>query len=180
MKKLKSLALSFALVAGGALGLSQSASAQTVTVSPTQQTELVTNNYIAEDVVNAVSQLPMNNVYYRAGRGFTTARVDQTGESVGVEYQLTGNQRQPLRAYNLDDPQGAADFSAAKLNAGATENALAQQEVRSRVYVRSYPTYVYLPPARPVILVGPVFRPSHHHHSYRHHNWAQPPVIHIR
>lgn len=189
MKKLKSLALAFALAVGGVAVTGGSAHAQSVPLSPQGVTatahDLVSNNYVAPEVVDAVSQLPLSNVYYRAGRGFTTARVDQTGENVGIEYQLDGGRKTPLRAYNLDDPAGAAQFRTAVAAAGATENALAREEARSSLaYATYYPAYTYVRPVQPLIIIGPAFRPwnNHHHHNirhvdYRHHGWIAPPRV---
>lgn len=187
MNKLKSLALSFTLATAGVIGLGSTAQAQSVpvnggvTVTQQQQPELVTNNYIDQNVVNAVSQLPMNETYYFAssdpqiaGRGFTTARVDQTGENVGVEYTLYKNgTRSPARAYNLDDSYGAQMFQNAKSEAG---NAQSAQQLSS-IYVQRPTVYTYRPSIVPIILFGPVFNPWNSHHHYRHHDYHPPRVI---
>lgn len=111
LKGLKSLVLAFALATGGA-GLAASAQAQTVSPAPVtvSAVDYVSNNDVAPAVLDAVSNLPMNVTYRRAGIGFTTARVDQTGENVGVEYCLTNGQKTPVRVYNLDDGNGALQW----------------------------------------------------------------------
>lgn len=181
MKKLKSLALSFALAVGGTVGLATAANAQTVDVRQTQtaQTELVTNNYIAPEVIDAVAQLPLlrENTYYRAGVGFISARIEETGENVGVEFQLRNGYRTAVRAYNLDDGIGQLNFGNAKMNASALENRLAFNENQTRIYATAYPAYIYTRPVAPVILIGPLFRGHHHHHRYDNHRWQQPRVI---
>lgn len=179
MKKLKSLALSFALAVGGTAGLATVANAQTIDVTQTRgaQTELVTNNYIDEDVIASVSQLPLlrENTFYRAGVGFISARVEETGENVGVEFQLRNGYKTPVRAYNLDDPLGQMNFGNAKMNASALENRLAFNENQTRIYAPYYPNYLYTRPLAPVILIGPLFR--HHSHYNDNHRWHQPRVI---
>lgn len=181
MKKLKSLALSFALAVGGAVGISTAAQAQTVDVTQTrqQQNELVTNNYIAPEVIDAVAQLPLlrENTYYRAGVGFISARIEETGENVGVEFQLRNGYKTPVRAFNLDDGIGQLNFGNAKMNASALENNLAQQEFNNRIYARQYPNYIYTRPVAPIILIGPLFRGHHNNHHYDNHRWQQPRVI---
>lgn len=184
MKKLKSLALSFALAVGGTVGLATAANAQTVDVTQERvqpQTELVTNNYIAPEVIDAVAQLPLlrENTFYRAGVGFIEARVDQTGERVGVEFELRNGYKTPVRAYNLDDAVGQLNFGNAKMNASAFENRLAFHENQTRIYARSYPSYIYTRPVAPIILIGPLFR-GHHNHHYDNHRWQQPPRVIIR
>lgn len=181
MKKLKSLALSFALAVTGTVGLATAANAQTIDVTQERvqpQTELVTNNYIAPEVIDAVAQLPLlrENTYYRAGIGFIEARVDQTGERVGVEFQLRNGYKTPVRAYNLDDAVGQMNFGNAKMNASAFENRLAFNENQTRIYAPYYPTYIYTRPVSPIILIGPLFR-GHNHHHYDNHRWQQPRVI---
>lgn len=177
MKKLKSLALSFALAVGGAVGISTAANAQTVDVTQTRsaQTELVTNNYIDQDVIASVSQLPLlrENTYYRAGIGFISARVEETGENVGVEFQLRNGYKTPVRAYNLDDGLGQLNFNNAKMNAAALENRLAFNENQTRIYARVYPNYIYTAPLGPVILFGP--QPRFRHHD--NHRWHQPLIM---
>jgi hypothetical protein len=184
MKKLKSLMLSFALAAGvigvgSATAQAQTPVGQGITVTQNQpaQADLVNNNYVADEVVAAVSQLPMNSIYSRAGRGFTSARVDQTGENVGVEYQLNGSTRTPLRAFNLDDAYGAQQYQNAIATASQTEsNIIAQQTRVSYVPVPVFvPSYTYVRPIRPIVLFGPIFSPWHDHYNYRpydrhHHN----------
>ncbi|MDF3023687.1 MAG: hypothetical protein K0R10_1048 [Alphaproteobacteria bacterium] len=180
MKKLKSLVLTFALAAGSAIGLGTAAQAQTIDVRQTQtaQNELVTNNYIDADVINSVAQLPLlsENTYYRAGRGFISARVEATGENVGVEFQLNNGYKTPVRAYNLDDAVGAMNFGNAKMNASALENRLAFNENQTRIYARAYPNYIYSRPLAPIILIG---RPWNNHgfHHHDNHGWRQQPVI---
>ncbi len=176
MKKLKSLMLSFALAAG-VVGVSTAAQAQTpvgqgITVSQNQpaQADLVNNNYVADEVVAAVSQLPMNNVYPRAGLGYTSARVDQTGENVGVEYQLNGNTRTPLRAFNLDDSYGKQQFQNAIASASQLEINRTPVVYYSRPVPVYVPTYTYVRPIRPIILFGPIFNPWGSHHEYRGHD----------
>lgn len=177
MKKLKSLALSFALAVGGTVGLATAANAQTVDVTQTRsaQTELVTNNYIDADVIASVSQLPLlrQNTYYRAGIGFISAVVEETGENVGVEFQLRNGYKTPVRAYNLDDGLGLLNFNNAKMNASALENRLAFNENQTRIYAQMYPSYIYTAPLAPVILIGP--QPRFRHHD--HHRWQQPLIV---
>lgn len=182
MKKLKSLALTFALAVGGTVGLATAANAQTVDVTQTrqqQQTELVSNNYIAPEVIDAVAQLPLlrENTYYRAGLGFIEARVEQTGERVGVEFELRNGYKTPLRAYNLDDGLGQLNFGNAKMNASALENRLAFNENQTRIYAQAYPNYIYTRPVAPIILIGPLFRGHNNHHYNDNHRWQQPRVI---
>lgn len=182
MKKLKSLALSFALAVGGTVGLATAAHAQTIDVTQERvqpQTELVTNNYIAPEVIDAVAQLPLlrENTFYRAGVGFIEARVEQTGERVGVEFQLRNGYKTPVRAYNLDDAVGQLNFGNAKMNASAFENRLAFNENQTRIYAPYYPTYIYTRPVSPIILIGPLFRGHNDHHYRDNHRWQQPRVI---
>ncbi|MCC7037422.1 MAG: hypothetical protein IT560_08920 [Alphaproteobacteria bacterium] len=177
MKKLKSLALSFALAVGGTVGLATAANAQTVDVTQTRgaQTELVTNNYIDADVIASVSQLPLlrQNTFYRAGIGFISAVVEETGENVGVEFQLRNGYKTPVRAYNLDDGLGLLNFNNAKMNASALENRLAFNENQTRIYAQLYPSYIYTAPLAPVILIGP--QPRFRHHD--NHRWQQPLIV---
>ncbi len=177
MKKLKSLALSFALAVGGAVGISTAANAQTVDVTQTRgaQSELVTNNYIDADVIASVSQLPLlrENTYYRAGVGFISAVVEETGENVGVEFQLRNGYKTPIRAFNLDDGIGQLNFNNAKMNAGALENRLAFNEGQTRIYAQMYPNYIYTSPLAPIILIGP--QPRFRHHD--NHRWQQPLIV---
>lgn len=178
MKKLKSLALTFSLATAGLLGLGATAQAQSVpltpvTVTQTYQPELVTNNYVADEVVAAVSTLPMNRgVYPLANRGFTSARVDQTGENVGIEYVLNGGTKTPVRAYNLDDANGAAQFQSAINNANQLDLAR-----RTPYYTPvSVNNYVYVRPISPIILFGPLFQPWHSHHVVRPYVYNPPRV----
>lgn len=170
LKRLKSLVLAFAL-ATGAGGLAATAQAQTVSPVPivtVTSNDYVSNNYVAPEVLDAVSNLPLNTMYHRAGVGFTSARVDQTGENVGVEYCLTNGQKTPVRVYNLDDGNAAFQWRQAIANAVATETRLASQE-NYRTFIRPAPvrvlspTYVYVRPVQPVIFVGPMHTSWHRH-----------------
>lgn len=192
MKKLKSLALTFTLAAAGVVGLGSAAQAQTIpvnggiTVTQQQQPELVTNNYIDQNVVNAISQLPMNSTYYyngvdasgraTVGRGFTEASVDQTGERVGVEYALyRDGTRSPIGGYNLDDAYGAQRYQSATLN--ASQAATAQLRMNTTIITPVYvppPVYVYRPSIVPLILFGPVFKPWHNNHHYNRYDYHPP------
>ncbi len=177
MKKLKSLALTFALAVGGTVGLATAANAQTIDVTQTrqQQTELVTNNYIAPEAIDAVSQLPLlrENTFYRAGVGFISARIEETGENIGVEFQLRNGYKTPVRAFNLDDGLGQVNFNNAKMNASALENRLAFNENQTRIYAQSYPSYIYTRPVAPIILFGPLFGHHNNHHYNDNHRWQQ-------
>lgn len=191
LKKLKSLVLAFGIAVGGA-GIAATAQAQTVSPTAVSVTanEYVTNNYVAPEVVDAVSRLPMNAVYHRAGVGFTSARVDETGENVGVEYCLTNGQKTPVRVYNLDDGNAAQQWRQAIASSVALETRLSVEESsRYRSIFRpapplyvAPPTYVYVRPVQPVLFVGPVFSTwhppratvvrynDHHRNDFRHDN----------
>lgn len=194
MNRLKSLALTFSLAVAGVMGLGAStAQAQSlpvnVTATQTQTTtqDLVSNNYVSDDVVAAVSSLPMNNdlVFPHAKMGFTTARVDQTGENVGIQYQLNGSTKTPVAAFNLDDASGQQLFDAAVTDARAKNNPPVVVASRSSYgYIPApvlpvyYPTYTYVRPVRPIVLFGPVFKPwGHGHHHVIHRPVYRPAPI---
>ncbi len=169
MNRIKSLALSFTLAAASLVGLGSKAEAQTVPVNPGQtvysQQQYVDAAYVSQDAINDVAyNVGVERQYYRAGLGYTSA-VAQSGENIGLEFTLNGNQATVARAFNLDDPNSAYAFERARDNTAVLESRLAQNELVSRIYVQRYPSYVVCDPIRPILGIGWLLRP---------HGWQDP------
>ena len=174
MKKMKSLVLAFAAAAGiGVMGAAP-ANAQTVPVNGGQVYGQTTSN--ASVSQGAIDDLAYNvgvqTAYYRDGRGFTQGTASD-GETVGLEFQLRGNNATVIRAYNLNDPNSANQFQNAVDNAAANDRYLANQEYsqNTRIYPVYEPqAYVICPPIVPIIGIGwviggwyPGYVPHYHH-----------------
>jgi len=161
MKKLRSLVASFALATAGLTGLTaaQPAAAQTVY---TQQA--VNPAYVSQDAINDIAQnLGVQAIYPRAGKGFTQGQAD-TGENIGLEFQLNGNGTATvIRAFNVDDPYAARAYMNAQNEASIYENRVSRQ-FNSGYY--DYPrSYNFERSLLPIIGLGLLFSNNHHHYN---------------
>lgn len=146
-KKLRSLTLcaTFALAAAIA---PQAAEAQTVPVykAPTTQTTASYNaGYVTQSAIDQVAyDLGVQDSYHRAGRGFTSGIITQTGQHVGLEFTLHGDGYASVsHAYNLNSPAALQSFRNRIAETAQIENRLARQTAYAH---RHYNTPVYRAP----------------------------------
>lgn len=129
-KKLRSLTAIFTLAAAATLGTP--AQAQTVPVyqNQTTQTAAAYNaGYVTQGAINQVAyDLGVQDAYHRAGRGFTSGIISQTGQHVGLEFTLHGDGYATVsRAYNLNSPVALQSFRNRIAETAQLENRLARQ-----------------------------------------------------
>lgn len=162
MKKLRSLVASFAIATAGLTGLAAApASAQTVPVYAQQQA--TSTMYVSQEAINDIAvNVGVQNVYPRAGKGFTAATAG-TGETIGLEFQLNGNSATVIRAFNLDDPYANRAFNDAQASTANYERSLAARFNNSYY---AYPHYNVGRSLLPIIGLGLLFS-NNHHHDYR-------------
>ncbi len=160
MKK-RSLAAAFALVAGITAIGAGTAQAQTVPVNggqvwneqvPVSQASVPVSQQAIDDLAYNVG---VQTAYYRAGVGFTQGTAS-TGETIGLEFQLNGQNATVVRAYNLNDPNARATFQGEVNNAAMRDNQLASQESYGAASYAYYQpqSYVICAPVVPIISFG--------------------------
>ncbi|MDE1153495.1 MAG: hypothetical protein PW788_13240 [Micavibrio sp.] len=159
MKKIRSLVATFTLAAAAGLMGATAANAQTVPVQPNAYSQPVSNAYVSQDAIAEVAyNQGVQAAYYRAGKGYTTGTAS-SGETIGLEFQLSGGQGTVIRAFNLNDPASNNAFSIAQDNAAGLERDIANSEIRTRVYAQRYESYVVVPPINPILGIGWFLRP---------------------
>lgn len=180
-KKLRSLSAAFALAVAGTLGLNHAAQAQTVPVYPAtvpQATATYNTGYVTQSAINQVAyDLGVQDAYYRAGRGFSSGIVTQTGQHVGLEFTLHNDGYATVsRAYNLNSPSGMQAFRNRVAETAQLENRLARQTAyahrsyRTPVYRAATPTDVIAAVGFAIIVHEALKDNHHHHHVDRHWN----------
>jgi len=176
-KKLASLTAMFTLAAACTLGTTN-AQAQTVPVYPhhapttmSYQQYGAVSQYAIDDVAYS---LGVQQAYHRAGTGFTSGVIPQTGQQVGLEFSLDGyGTATVVRAYNLNNIAARNAYNNRMQEVIQLDNALAVHAPRS---YSTYPQPVFQPSPLDVItgigmgiLIHDALRPDHHDHRRQPH-----------
>lgn len=181
-KTFASLTAAFALAA--ACTLAPAAQAQTVPVypAPTTTTYSQHSGYVTQRAIDQVAyDLGVQDVYHRAGRGFSSGIITQTGQHIGLEFTLNGTGYATVaRAYNLNNPVIARNFQARINETALLENRLAHQ---ANFPHRSYHAPVYRASATDVIaavgfayIVHEALKDNHRRdHRFNNHRRYDPP-----
>lgn len=185
-KKLATLTAIFTLAAASTFA--PAAQAQTVPVYPAPTTTTYNYNsaYVTQAAIDQVAyDLGVQDVYHRAGRGFSSGIITQTGQHVGLEFTLNGTGYATVaRAYNLNNPVIAQNFQARINETALLENRLARQASFPH---RSYQAPVYRASATDVIaavgfayIVHEALKDNHRHDYKRfdNHRRYEPPRRH--
>ena len=175
-KKLRSLTAIFTLAAAATIGMP--AQAQTVPVykaPATQTTATYSAGYVTQSAIDQVAyDLGVQDAYHRAGRGFTSGIITQTGQHIGLEFTLHGDGYASVaRAYNLNDRTSLQAFRNRVSETAQLENALARQAAYAN---RHYNTPVYRAPGATdviaavgfAIIVHEALKDDHHHRNDRY------------
>lgn len=181
-KKLATLTAIFTLAAASTFA--PAAQAQTVPVYPAPTTTTYNYNsaYVTQAAIDQVAyDLGVQDTYHRAGRGFSSGIITQTGQHVGLEFTLNGTGYATVaRAYNLNNPVIAQNFQARINETALLENRLARQ---ANFPHRTYQAPVYRASATDVIaavgfayIVHEALKDNHRHdHRYDNHRRYDPP-----
>lgn len=175
-KKLRSLSAAFALAVAGTLGMT-SAQAQTVPVAPAPHTATAyAAGHVTQAAIDQVAHdLGVQDAYHRAGRGFTSGIISQTGQHVGLEFTLHGDGYATVsRAYNLNSASALQSFRNRVAETAQMDSRLARQSGYAH---RSYRAPVYRAPAATdviaavgfAIIVNEALKDSRHHHRVDRH-----------
>jgi hypothetical protein len=173
-KKLASLTAMFTLAAACSLGTTQ-AQAQTVPVYPQQHAPVAASAYqhtynVSQYAIDDIAyNLGVQQVYHRAGTGFTAGVIPQTGQQIGLEFSLDGyGTATVVRAYNLNNISARNAYNNRIQETIQLDNALA---ARAPLPYNIYPQPVFQPSPIEVmttigmgILIYDALRPDHHHH----------------
>lgn len=175
MKKMKSLVLAFAAVAGiGTMGAAP-ADAQTVPVYGGQvYSQPAAGTSVSQGAIDDLAyNVGVQTAYYRDGHGFTQGTASD-GETLGLEFQLNGSNATVVRAYNLNDPNSAAQFQAAVDRSAVNDRYLADQEYRSQSRMYDYyepSAYVICAPVVPIFGIGLIIGGWHAGYVPVYHQW---------